>query len=412
MSIAAAVSETQMKNRITALVVVAAGAFALTSCGSDRVDAAKPAAGRPAGSPRTVRIERVAEIPMDNVIEVSGTLAAYETATLGLKVPGRISRITVDLGSRVQRGQLVAQVEPGDYQLRLQQADAAVGQARARLGLPLEGTEDRVDPEKTSTVRQAGAVLEEARLSLERSRYLLGRGLISKSQMEQIEADFKVAESRHADAIEEVRNREALLIQRRTELALARQQLADTSVYAPFDGTVEEKQASVGEFLAAGTPVVKVVKTNPLRLRADVPERESRLVKIGQQVRVTAEGDSKVYTGQIVRLSPSIRQDNRTLLVEADVRNDGSLRAGTFAQISIVAESGRRVPAIRSGSILVFAGLEKVIVPEGGKAVEKQVTTGRRSEGWVEVTDGIAVGDEYVADPGNLQTGQPIAAAR
>ena len=384
----------------------------MTSCGSERVDAAKPAVDRPAGSPRTVRVERVAEIPMENVIEVSGTLAAYETTTLGLKVPGRISRITVDLGSRVQKGQLIAQVEPADYQLRLQQAEAAVQQARARLGLPLEGTEDRVDPEKTSTVRQAGAVLEQARLSLERSRYLLGRGLISKSQMEQIEADFKVAESRHADAIEEVRNRGALLSQRRTEVALARQQLADTGVYAPFDGNVEEKQASIGEFLAAGAPVVKIVKTNPLRLRAEVPEREARLVRIGQKVRVEVEGDQNTYTGQIVRLSPSIRQDNRTLLVEADVRNDGSLRAGTFAQISIVAESGKSVPAIRADSILTFAGLEKVIVPEGGKAVEKQVTTGRRAAGLVEIKDGIGVGDEYVADPGNLQTGQPIVVAR
>jgi len=385
----------------------------MTSCGRDRVDAAKPTtAERPAGSPRTVRLERVAEIPMENLIQVSGTLAAYDAATLGLKVPGRISRIGVDLGSRVQKGQLVAQVEPGDYQLRLQQAEAAVAQARARLGLPLDGTEDRVDPEKTSTVRAAGAVLEEAKLELERSRYLLGRGLISKSQMEQIDADFKVAESRYADAIEEVRNREALLAQRRSELALARQQLADTGVYAPFDGTVEEKQASVGEFLAAGAPVVKIVKTNPLRLRADVPEREARLVRIGQKVRVRVEDDPQAYTGQIVRLSPSIRQDNRTLLVEADVRNDGLLRAGTFAQVSIVAESGKRVPAIRAESILTFAGLEKVIVPEAGKAVEKQVTTGRRAEGWVEVKDGIAVGDEYVADPGNLQTGQPIMAAR
>lgn len=401
-----------MDRRISSLVFLLASFLALNSCGSEQVGAAKPSVDRPAGSPRTVRIERVVEMPMESLVEVSGTLAAYDVATLGLKVPGRIARITVDLGSQVQKGQLVAQVEEDDYRLRLQQADAAVAQARARLGLPVQGSEDRVDLEKTSTVREASAVLEEAKLALNRSQRLLGRGLISKSQMEEIEADFKVAESRHADAIEEVRNREALLAQRRTELALARQQLADTSIYAPFDGIVEEKQASVGEFRAASAPVVKIVKISPLRLRADVPEREARLVKIGQKVRVRVEGDPKTYTGQIVRLSPSIRQDNRTLLVEADVRNDGSLRAGTFAQVAIVLEAGRSVPAIRADSIRTFAGLEKVIVAEDGKAVEKQVTTGRRAAGWVEVKDGIKAGDAYVTDPGNLQTGQAIAVTR
>ncbi len=401
-----------MDSRISSLVFLVASSLALNSCGSEQVDAARPSVDRPAGSPRTVKVERVVEMPMETLVEVSGTLAAYDAATLGLKVPGRIARITVDLGSRVQKGQLVAQVEEDDYRLRLQQAESAVAQARARLGLPLQGTDDRVEPEKTSTVREASAVLEEAKLALNRSRHLLGRGLISKSQMEEIEADFKVAESRHADAIEEVRNREALLAQRRTEVALARQQLADTSVYAPFDGVVEEKQASVGEFRAAGVPVVKIVKTSPLRLKADVPEREARLVKIGQKVRVSVEGDSKTYTGQIVRLSPSIRQDNRTLLVEADVRNDGSLRAGSFAQVAIVVEAGKSAPAVRADSILTFAGLEKVIVAEDGKAVEKQITTGRRAAGWVEVKDGIGAGEEYVTNPGNLQTGQPISVTR
>ena len=86
---------------------------------------------------------------------------------------------------------------------------------------------------------------------------------------------YKVALSRYQDAIEEIRNRQALLAQRRSELSLARQQLADTAVYAPIDGIVQEKRASVGEYLAAGAPVVNIVRMDPLRLRAEVPERDA-----------------------------------------------------------------------------------------------------------------------------------------
>ena len=89
------------------------------------------------------------------------------------------------------------------------------------------------------------------------------------------DANFKVAESKYQDALEEIRNRQGLLAQRRSELAIARQALADTTVVAPFDGIVQEKRASVGEYLAAGAPVVTVVRVNPLRFRGMVYPHKS-----------------------------------------------------------------------------------------------------------------------------------------
>src|SRR4029078_6252098 len=130
---------------------------------------------------------------------------------------------------------------------------------------------------------------------------------------------------------EEIRNRQGILAQRRSELGLSRQQLKDTAVVSPMDGIVQEKRASVGEYLAAGAPIVNIVKMDPLRLRAEIPERESKSVHSGQNVRVTVEGDSNVYMGQIMRLSPVIAEQNRILVVEADVRNNGKLRPGSFS---------------------------------------------------------------------------------
>ena len=99
--------------------------------------------------------------------------------------------------------------------------------------------------------------------------------MIAKAEFDTANAAFKVAEGRYQDAYEEIRNRQGVLAQRRSELALARQQLKDTAVVAPFDGIVQEKRASVGEYLAAGAPVVNIVRMDPLRLRAEIPERES-----------------------------------------------------------------------------------------------------------------------------------------
>ena len=179
----------------------------------------------------------------------------------------------------------------------MQQAEAGLAQARARVGLSPDGKDDTVRPEETGTVREAKAVLDEAKVSRDRAARLVEQGIVARSEFDTVDATYKVAVSRYQDAIEEIRNRQALVAQRRSELALARQQLADTAVYAPIDGIVQEKRASVGEYLAAGAPVVDIVRMNPLRLRAEVPERDAATVRFGQNVRVSVEGDGKSLSG-------------------------------------------------------------------------------------------------------------------
>jgi RND family efflux transporter MFP subunit len=339
---------------------------------------------------------------------VNGTLAAYDQTTLSVKVPGRLKSITVDLGSVVHRGQLIAQVDPEDYKLRVQQVEAALAQARARLGLSPDGPDDRVDPEQTATMRQARAQLDDARLNRERSAQLVEQGVISRAEFDSIDSAYKVAQGRYQDALEEIRNRQGILVQRRSEVAIAKQQLADTAVYAPLEGIVQQKRASVGEYLAASSPVVNIVQTDPLRLRAEVPERDAPAVRAGQSVRVTVEGDANVYQGQIKRLSPSISEQNRILVVEADVHSNGKLRPGSFARAEIVTSDKAMAVTVPSKSVVVFAGIEKVIVVQNGKALEKPVTTGRRINEWTEVLSGINVGESVVVDPGNLQSGQAV----
>jgi RND family efflux transporter MFP subunit len=319
-----------------------------------------------------------------------------------------VQTIVVDLGSVVKQGQVIAQLDPQDYKLRSQQAEAALAQARARVGLSPDGKDDRIDAEQTGTVRQARALLDDARLKRERASSLFEQGVIAKAQLDAADADLKVALSRYQDAVEEIRNREALVVQRRSELEIARQQLADCAIIAPFAGVVQEKRASIGEYLASGAPVVNVVRVDPLRLRAEVPEREARNVVSGQPVRLTVEGDTNTYTGQIVRLSPTITAQNRILIVEAEVRNNGSLRPGSFARADIIADARSLAGAVPTNSIVSFAGIDKVITIQDGKALEKPVTTGRQSGEWTEILTGVKVGDVVILNPGNIQSGQPV----
>lgn len=382
-------------------------ALSASGCKSGYPAAVRQGSDEKSGA-KKVKTAKVTEVAVGSTVTVSGTLAAYDQTTVSVKVPGRLNTIRVDLGSVVHRGQEIGQLEPGDYRLRVQQAEAALAQARARLGLTPDGTDDAVAAEKTGTVRQAQAVLDEANFNRERARKLVEQGVVSRAEFDSADATYKVAQSRYQDALEEIRNRQALLAQRRSELALARQQLVDTSIRAPLDGIVQEKRASVGEYLAAGTAVVDIVQMDPLRLRAEVPERDAPNVRLGQDVKVTVEGDETAYQGHIKRLSPTIKEQNRMLVVEADVRNNGRLRPGSFARAEIVTSDSSMAVTVPSKAVVVFAGIEKVIVIQNGKALEKPITTGRRINEWTEVLSGVKTGESVIIDPGNLQSGQAV----
>ena len=193
---------------------------------STAAPSAKAGGGGAALPPREVKVVNSQARQLTRTVTAPGTLAADEQATLSFKVAGRLNNLKVDLGSSVRKGQMIGQLETTEFSVRSQQAEAALQQARVRLGLAAQGDNDRVETENTGTVRQASALLDEARLNLERTKQLVRQGIQSKAELDRLESAFKVADSRYQDAVEEVRNRQGLLLQRRSELAIARQHTA------------------------------------------------------------------------------------------------------------------------------------------------------------------------------------------
>jgi RND family efflux transporter MFP subunit len=362
-----------------------------------------------ADTARQVTAVLVAEQPLDRVVTVTGTLAAEDQVALAFKVDGRVDVLNVDLGTPVQAGQIVARLLPNDFEFRLHQAEAALHQARVRLGLSGAGDEDVVDVENTGLLRQRRAVLQQARLSRDRMKTFFDRGLSSRGDLDAAEAALEVAEGQHQDAIEEIRNREGVLAQRRSELDLARQQLEDTILRSPIDGAVRERHVTVGSYLSTGTPVVTIVRTDPLRLQLAVPERSSTQLRVGQMVRVRVEGDTRVHDGRLARIGAAIDEANRTLPVEAVVTNrSGAIRPGQFATADIVVADGQMALLAPDDAVVSFAGVQRVLVVQDGRAREQRIRTGRHEADQVEILEGLRAGDMVIRAPGDLTDGASV----
>jgi RND family efflux transporter MFP subunit len=382
----------------------------LSGCNSAPATPAGPGGGgRGDQTLRKVTTVTAVEKPIEQLVVVTGTLAAEQEIILGMKVAGRISDLPVDLGSSVRKGDVIARLDATDFQLRLRQSEAALQQSRVRLGLSPNGTDEDVNIEQLAPVRQARAQMDGAKNRLDRAIQLSQNGLLAKSDLDATNSAYKVTEAQYADSLDEARNRQGVLAQRKSEMEIARQQIADSVLYAPIDGMIRMRSANVGQYIAAGTPIATLVQMSPLRLRTEVPEREAANIKIGMPVRLTVEGTSGVHQGKLARLSPSFDEVNRTLLVETEVANaTGIIRPGAFARAEIVTSSSQRALMVPAASVVTFAGIDRVFTISDGVASEKRVKTGRRTDAGIEIVEGLTSGAQVVLNPGNMTDGEKV----
>jgi len=382
----------------------------LCACTPNNASAPAQAAPGAATTPRAVHVTTVAEETWERSVAATGELAPMEQVVVATKVPGRLATLKADLGQRVRRGEVLATLESRDYEFRQAQAAATLAGARAVLGLAEQGVGEYVTDE-SAAVKLALAELEQARLERERAQTLARDGVDSQARLDSAEASFRAAESRVQEARELVESRRALVMQREAELEIARAQLAETTLEAPFDGAIVARHSATGAYLAIGDGVLELVRLDPLRLALSVPERDAGLLQVGQRVRAEIEGVERELEGGLVRLSPVLSERSRALRVEAEFANpDGSLRPGAFARARIVIDPTSRTLTVPAAALLEFAGIDKVFLVKDGRAEERRVTLGRRGDGRAEVLEGLQAGDVVVLEPGNLTTGTAVRA--
>lgn len=333
-------------------------------------------------------------------VQVQGSLYGDEQAVVGAKVAGLVKAVKVDLGSPVKQGDILAELEMEHFDLRVRHVEAQVQSIRAKLGLKPGQDDAKLDRMNAPPVRQERTVRDEARGKAERARRLAAQKAIATEEAENLEAALRVAEAKLDSALNLVEEQVALLHVMKQELAQALQTRQDATIRAPFDGVVQQRFAAPGVYLQVGAPVASLVRTNPVRFRAGVPERVALRVAVRQPVHLEVQELKDPVTAVISRIAPALELNNRALTVEVDLPNPaGLLRPGLFAQGTITTNPAARTLAIPLGAVTTFAGVDKVWKVEKGPPREVRIRTGRRDQGRVEVLGGLKAGDIILAEP-------------
>lgn len=346
-----------------------------------------------------VRVARAEIRHVPRSISVTGSLSPEETVTVTNEVAGRLEEIRVDFGQRVRAGEVIAELDKREPRLQLDRIRASLAQALARIGLA-PGQEDVV-PETTPAIRQAQAMLEDARTRYESAAKLVQTGDIASDRFVEVEKAYRAREAALDAARHELQTALATIQALKAEVKLAEKKLSDATVRAPFDAFVSERLAAPGQYLRENTPLATLVKPHPLRLRLEVPESAAAAVRVGTDLTfVTDAIPGQEFHAVVRRIDPVLDPRSRSLAAEARLTTaDSRLRPGMFVQVSLVVEREATVVVVPGDAVYTVAGLSKLFTLRDGRAIEKRVLLGGRFDGWVEVLgEAVQPGDLVAVD--------------
>jgi len=365
-------------------------ALALTAAGCSKTETAQ---ARSSESATAIKVEAVRQDSVRRAVDVVGTLAAVDQVTISSEADGRVRAILADLGDRVTAGQVLIKLDSEKQQYTYEQQQAALARTLAQYGAA--DPQHLPDIEKTPEVERANADLVQATQAFERASELFKRTLISQQALDDARAAAQSKRASYTAALQNAKNLRAGIQASEATMKLAGRQLRDTDIRAPFDGYVEKRLVSLGELVKTQMPVMAVVRLDPLKVIAEIPEKMAPWISVGQPVDLQVDAyQGRKFTGKVSRISPGVNTSTRAFSFEALVPNtDTALKPGTFARVHI--ESGKvdTVLTLPYAALQYRYGVNRVFVVDGDKLAMRELTVGERLGERIEVMSGVKPGE-------------------
>lgn len=322
----------------------------------------------------TVRVERGS---IQLKLSAAGTIRARRMTPIGPTVPGRVVAVRVDVGDRVERGDLLFEIDPTPYRIALQSAEAGLAVASAEF--------------------------DQARGQAERSHVLLRKHMVSVEEFGRARTGARVAKAR-------VRQAEA-------QAARAKEELARTVVVAPYAGSIVERRQHEGAMatVGPGAAVVVLQESDALVAIVDIPEASLATVRPGDAARLFIEGVATPITAQVASVSDRIDTATRTYSVRIPiVESSGRAKAGSFVRCELIPRPRPDRVLLPRAALIRREGRVFAFRINEGVAERVSVRVGVVEATRAEILEGLSPGDEVVVGPDaeRLEDGERVRGSR
>jgi RND family efflux transporter MFP subunit len=361
------------RNGFSLISVVVAASLSAACSGDGSTAAAQTSAAAAEKPVIDVAVARATVGTVQSVLEISGTLTPRSRVGVQPKLPGRLERVLVDIGDRVNAGQVVATLDRGEVDAQVDAAMAAVGVAKA-------------------AIESAEATLANAVTEHERAKSLFDAGALPRQRLD-------AAQTAHRAAVAQRDLAKANLAQAEAAVRRARELQRDATLHAPVSGFIVERNYDEGA-IPGDRPVVVVADIRELKLEAGVSELEAGRLKTGVPAVVSVQAKpGETFTGQLAAIAPEVDQRNRHFRIEVRVGNrDAALLAGMYATARLVLESVDGALTVPREAIVTRDGKRVALKVDGDKVVAVPVVEGLNDGSQVQIVSGLAAGDQVIAD--------------
>ncbi len=318
-----------------------------------------------------------APVNLQRTMSLSGTLRAFDMASVKARVAADVREVLVREGEAVKSGQVIVKMDATEYLARVEQARGNLNSARAQLDIATKNRDN--------------------------NRTLVDKGFISRNAFDNYASQYAAAEATVEAA--------------KAALDVVQKSLNDTVIRAPISGLVAMRYVQPGEKVSADNKLLDIVDLRKMELEAAVPTSDIANVALHQRVLLRIEGVPQQFEGKVVRINPATQTGSRSVLVYVQVDNpQGLLRAGMFAEAQLVLTSKAGVMALPQNAVRKDANGAYVYVIEGERLARKTVVTGmdgrNGNEFMTEIQSGLDFGAQVVAtDMGSLQPGALVRIA-
>ncbi len=380
------------------LIVMLAGVIALTSGCSTVKSSETEVTGEEKYTP--VAVEKASKDSIENEISISGKTFANNEVAVMPKVMGTVTNVNVALGDVVQKGSPLFSVEQDTILKSVEAASSSVdlaekGVAQAENGLKTAKLNYETNKDQ----------IENAMLTLERTRKLYEEGAVSKSQLEQaelaasennlkaVEAQVKQAEISYEQALDQLRQAEISYEQ-------VKDNLDDTTVTAPITGIISALDVKEGKMATNTQPAAMMVEMDKVYLQVNVVENLVNQLSEGQEVKVSIPAAlDEDMTSTISYVSPTVNPATGLYTVRVYVENsEKNIRPGMNGEIKAGLDTVESAVIVPGSAVLEKEDRKVVYVVEDGKAIEKEVTIGLDTGDYVEIKEGLKEEEEVIVE--------------
>lgn len=298
---------------------------------------------------------------VENVLNQVGTISSPRMVTIRSEIAAPVEEILFQEGAEAKKGQLLVKLDAAKVRADVRNLEQRIHQLKIRLA--------------------------HQKRNLERNRPLVKDKLVSQMKYDDLETEIALAQ--------------AALAQAQADMSRQKEMLGDTEIRAPFDGVVGSKNLSVGDYLKAGEPVVRVVSLNPLEMAFSVPERFKAGIFKGQKVRIfTVAYPGREFIGKISFISPVVDSQTRSFKVKSQVDNSQHLlNPGMFGRLKVTVDVRENAVCAPWSSIIQTEKETYIFLIEDDKAKKVPVTLGKVESSWAEiVSPALKAGSEVILE--------------